>query len=86
MDTETAAEALNLFRAKPALGFSDCLMLQIAHKAGHLPPGTFDKSPGRILGTRRLQEASGLLGSVSLFTRRHRQFPKKLMQERFHPP
>src|SRR5580698_1450174 len=32
-DEETVAAALELFRAKPALGFSDCLMLQLARKA-----------------------------------------------------
>ena len=29
--------ALELFRGRPSLGFSDCLMLQLARKAGHLP-------------------------------------------------
>src|SRR5271156_6676454 len=28
------------FRERPDLGFSDCLMLEIARKAGHLPLGT----------------------------------------------
>jgi hypothetical protein len=37
------AAALDLFRARPALGFSDCLVLQLARKAGHLPLGTFDR-------------------------------------------
>src|SRR5271167_2131999 len=39
-DPETVAAALELFQAKPSLGFSDCLMLQLARKAGHLPLGT----------------------------------------------
>jgi predicted nucleic-acid-binding protein len=43
-DPDTVASALELFRAKPALGFSDCLMLQLARKAGHLPLGTFDRN------------------------------------------
>jgi predicted nucleic-acid-binding protein len=53
-DPETVAEALRLFRAKPALGFSDCLMLQLAKKAGHLPLGTFDKSLARVAGSQKL--------------------------------
>jgi predicted nucleic-acid-binding protein len=42
-DSDVVAAALDLFRARPALGFSDCLMLQLARKAGHLPLGTFDR-------------------------------------------
>ena len=43
-DAETVSAALMLFRMKPSLGFSDCLMVQLARKAGHLPLGTFDHS------------------------------------------
>jgi predicted nucleic-acid-binding protein len=53
-DAESVAGALDLFRAKPALSFSDCLMLQLARKAGHLPLGTFDRSLARIDGTQKL--------------------------------
>jgi predicted nucleic-acid-binding protein len=53
-DAETVAAALELFRAKPALGFSDCLMLQLARKAGHLPLGTFDRSLAKVEGTQKL--------------------------------
>ena len=47
-------EALELFRAKPALGFSDRLMLQLARKAGHLPLGTFDRNLARVDGAVKL--------------------------------
>ena len=53
-DPETVAAALELFRAKPGLGFSDCLMFQIARKAGHLPLGTFNKGLARVEGAQRL--------------------------------
>ena len=53
-DAETVAAALELFRAKPALGFSDCLMLQSARKAGHLPLGTFDRNLARVEGAQKL--------------------------------
>ncbi len=53
-DSETIARSLELFRAKPALGFSDCLMLLLARKAGHLPMGTFDRSLSKIEGTQKL--------------------------------
>lgn len=53
-DPETVAEALELFRAKPALGFADCLMLELARKAGHLPLGTFDRVLAKVHGATRL--------------------------------
>lgn len=53
-DAETVAGALELFRAKPALGFSDCLMIQSARKAGHLPLGTFDRNLAKVDGTQKL--------------------------------
>ena len=53
-DAETVAGALELFRTKPAPGFSGCLMLQSARKAGHLPLGTFDRNLARVEGTQKL--------------------------------
>ena len=46
--------AVALFRARPGLGFSDCLMLELARKAGHLPLGTFDRALSRVAGAQRL--------------------------------
>jgi predicted nucleic-acid-binding protein len=53
-DSDVVAAALELLRSRPALGFSDCLMLHIARKAGHLPLGTFDRALGRIEGVQKL--------------------------------
>ena len=53
-DADVVARALGHFRARPSLGFSDCLVLEIARKAGHLPLGTFDRSLARRDGTHRL--------------------------------
>ena len=53
-DADVVARALANFRARPALGFSDCLVLEIARKAGHLPLGTFDRGLSRLEGTQRL--------------------------------
>ena len=53
-DSDVVAAALDLFRSRPSLGFSDCLMLQLARKAGHLPLGTFDRNLGKIEGTEKL--------------------------------
>lgn len=53
-DGEIVAAALALFRQKPSLGFSGCLMLEMARKAGHLPLGTFDRNLGKIQGAQKL--------------------------------
>src|SRR3954467_14844518 len=42
-DAETVAVAVEEFRQRPAVGFSDCLMIAVAQKAGHVPMGTFDR-------------------------------------------
>jgi predicted nucleic-acid-binding protein len=44
------SNALASFQRRPALGFSDCLMLEVARKAGHLPLGTFDRTLGKLDG------------------------------------
>jgi predicted nucleic acid-binding protein len=36
------------------LGFSDCLVLEIARKAGHLPLGTFDRNLSKLDGAQKL--------------------------------
>jgi predicted nucleic-acid-binding protein len=53
-DADVVAAAVQQFRAKPALGFSDCLVLQIARKAGHLPLATFDKALAKQAGAQKL--------------------------------
>ncbi len=53
-DPEVVAAALETYRRRPALGFSDCLLVELARKAGHLPLGTFDRDLGKLDGTTRL--------------------------------
>ena len=53
-DPDVVASALGRFRSRPSLGFSDCLVLEAARKAGHLPLGTFDRNLARLDGTQRL--------------------------------
>jgi len=53
-DPEAVKSALDLLREHPALGFSDCLMLELARKAGHLPLGTFDRVLGKMPGAQKL--------------------------------
>jgi len=53
-DSDVVAAALKQFRANQSLGFSDCLILEVARKAGHLPLGTFDRAFSKLDGTQRL--------------------------------
>ena len=53
-DADVVSAALSQFRAKPALGFSDCLVLETARKAGHLPLATLDKALAKLEGARKL--------------------------------
>jgi predicted nucleic acid-binding protein len=49
-DSGVVEQALARFREDPGLGFADCLILETARQAGHLPLGTLD---------RRLAKADG---------------------------
>lgn len=53
-DSETVAAAVAQFRQQRRVGFSDCLMVEVARKAGHTPLGTFDRELARIDGAQRL--------------------------------
>jgi predicted nucleic-acid-binding protein len=53
-DAEVVAAALVHFRKKPKLGFSDCMVLEVARKAGHLPLGTFDRGLSKLDGAELL--------------------------------
>ena len=53
-DREVVAAALEDFRSRPAPGFTDCLLLEVARKAGHLPLGTFDRNLSKIDGAEKL--------------------------------
>ncbi len=53
-DPDVVSAALELFRSRPALSFSDCLILHVARKAGHVPLGTFDRALARTSGTQKL--------------------------------
>ena len=46
--------ALAHLRRTASLGFSDCLVLEIARKSGHLPLGTFDRDLAKLDGAERL--------------------------------
>ena len=54
-DADVVTAATEHFRKRPGLGFSDCLVLEIARKAGHLPLGTLDRDLAKLDGAARLQ-------------------------------
>jgi predicted nucleic-acid-binding protein len=53
-DPEVVSAALAQFKKNAAVAFSDCLALELARKAGHLPLGTFDRGLSRLSGAERL--------------------------------
>ena len=54
-DSDVVRAALDHFRRRPALGFSDCMLLETARKAGHLPLGTFDRGFSKLPDAERIQ-------------------------------
>ncbi len=54
-DSDVVAAAIERFRKRPSLGFSDCLVLEIARKAGNLPLATFDRHLSKLGDAVRLQ-------------------------------
>jgi len=53
-DAEAVGAALDHYRKRPSVSFSDCLVLEVARKAGHLPLGTFDRHLSKLPGAERL--------------------------------
>jgi predicted nucleic-acid-binding protein len=54
-DADVVAEALGHYRKRTKVGFSDCLVLEIARKAGHLPIATFDRDFAKLDDVQRLR-------------------------------
>jgi predicted nucleic-acid-binding protein len=52
-DSDTVAAALEQYRRRPRLHFSDCLIREVARKAGHLPLGTFDRDLCKLDGAAK---------------------------------
>ena len=53
-EPEAVAAALETFRRRPTLGFSDCLLVELARRAGHLPLGTLDRHLSKVDGATKL--------------------------------
>jgi predicted nucleic-acid-binding protein len=53
-DADAVAAALLQFQAHSKVDFSDCLVLAIAKKAGHVPLGTFDRDFSKLVDVERI--------------------------------
>lgn len=53
-DADVVSAALAHYRRHPRVDFSDCLVLEVARKAGHLPLGTFDHRLARLDGAQKI--------------------------------
>jgi predicted nucleic-acid-binding protein len=53
-EPEVVVAALSRFRRRPKFGFSDCMVLESARKAGHVPLATFDKELSKLDDVERL--------------------------------
>jgi len=53
-DADVVKAAVSQYRKHPRLGFSDCLVLEVARGAGHVPLGTFDRGLGKLSGAQKL--------------------------------
>ena len=51
---DSVRDALQQDREKPSVSSSDCLVLEAARRAGHLPLGTFDRGLAKLRGAQRL--------------------------------
>ncbi len=53
-EAEVVEAALRLFQGGRGVGFTDCLVLEVARKAGHVPLGTFDRHLSALPDAERL--------------------------------
>jgi predicted nucleic-acid-binding protein len=56
-DADVVTAALENFRKRRAVTFSDHLIVEIARKGGHIPVGTFDRDLSKFDGVQRLLPA-----------------------------
>jgi predicted nucleic-acid-binding protein len=53
-DADVVQAAFDLFKSKRSPGFSECLVLETARRAGHLPLATFDRALGAVEGAEKI--------------------------------
>jgi predicted nucleic acid-binding protein len=52
--SHVVAAAFERFAGKASVSFSDCLVLEVARRSGHLPLGTFDRELAQLNGAERV--------------------------------
>lgn len=58
-DADVVLAALEQFASNKGVSFSDCLVLEVARRAGHIPLGTFDRDLAKLAGAERLASERG---------------------------
>ena len=53
-DEDAVRKAHSTFERERSIEFSDCLIVESARKAGHVPVGTFDRKMARLDGTSKV--------------------------------
>jgi predicted nucleic-acid-binding protein len=53
-DADAVGRAVDMYRVARGVSFTDCLILELARKNGHLPLGTFDRKLARLPGAERI--------------------------------
>ncbi len=53
-DADVVTAALGVFRLRPAVSFSDALIVEIARRSGHIPVATFDRNMAKLDGVKCL--------------------------------
>ena len=51
---DVVRKAHSTFERERSIEFSDCLIVESARKAGHVPVGTFDRKMARLEGTNKV--------------------------------
>jgi predicted nucleic-acid-binding protein len=51
---EVVGAALALYRGSGGPDFADCMIVELARKAGHLPVGTFDRKFAKLAGAEKV--------------------------------
>jgi predicted nucleic acid-binding protein len=52
---EVLAASVKMFRSKPSLRFSDCLLVELARHSGYGPLSTFDRRLGSVDGAQLIE-------------------------------
>ena len=63
---DVVTAALGHYRRRPPVEFSDCLVLEIARKAGHLPIATINRNFAKLDDVQRRDDSGAVSGGLVL--------------------